>query len=113
MTLSFNSIIAEAKESLSFLKEMGCNDLECSERSLKIMEGWDFKRLKTESALCNKCKGRRKGKGIILGEGSYKAKLMFVGYAPGDAEEKAGKPFDDAALVPFVHVDIEFLKRLE
>ena len=97
MTLPFNLIIEDTKESLSFLKEIGCNNLECSEKSLKIIEEWNFKKLKSEIALCNKCKTAQNRKNIILGQGSFNAKLIFIGNAPGIEEEKTGSPLSGKA----------------
>ncbi len=92
MTSTFNSIIENTKESLSFLKEIGCHNLECSEKSLKIMEEWNFKKLKSQIALCNKCNIAQNRKNIIFGEGSYNAKLIFIGDIPKTDEEKTEKP---------------------
>ncbi len=78
MTLSFNSIIEDARESLSFLKEIGCNDFECSEKSLKIIEEWNFKRLKSEVVSCNRCGLAQSRENIVFGEGAVNAKLFFI-----------------------------------
>jgi uracil-DNA glycosylase family 4 len=39
---------------------------------------------------CKLCKGRRK---LVFGEGSGKARLVFVGEAPGREEDMEGRPF--------------------
>ncbi|MBW1615499.1 MAG: uracil-DNA glycosylase [Deltaproteobacteria bacterium] len=97
MPLSFNSIIEETKESLSFLKEIGCNDFECSEKSLKIIEQWKFKKLKSEVISCNKCGLDKSRNNIVFGDGALDAKLLFIGSAPGAEEEKSGKPLSGDA----------------
>jgi DNA polymerase len=43
---------------------------------------------------CGLCKGR---KNAVPGEGSYEAKIMFIGEGPGAAEDLQGKPFVGAA----------------
>lgn len=41
-------------------------------------------------ASCSLCKTR---KNVVFGEGNPKAKLMFIGEAPGEMEDRTGKPF--------------------
>lgn len=43
---------------------------------------------------CSLCKGRTQA---VPGDGSYEAKLMFIGEGPGQAEDLQGKPFVGAA----------------
>jgi uracil-DNA glycosylase family 4 len=40
--------------------------------------------------LCNLCKTRQK---VVFGHGDPQAKLLFIGEAPGEQEDKQGKPF--------------------
>jgi DNA polymerase len=42
---------------------------------------------------CKGCDLYKKATQGVMGEGSRSAKIMFVGEQPGDAEDKAGKPF--------------------
>ena len=43
-----------------------------------------------ECTRCKLCKGRKK---VVFGEGSGKARLVFVGEAPGREEDVEGRPF--------------------
>src|SRR5207253_629317 len=44
-------------------------------------------------ASCKACDLWKLGTNTVFGEGSVKAKLMFVGEQPGDREDIEGKPF--------------------
>jgi len=46
---------------------------------------------------CEKCALCKTRKNVVLGRGNDKADLMFVGEAPGESEDKLGKPFVGAA----------------
>jgi len=42
---------------------------------------------------CTRCVLHKQRKHIVFGEGDPKARLMFVGEAPGEKEDEKGKPF--------------------
>ena len=42
---------------------------------------------------CTRCPLHRTRKNIVFGEGSAKARLVFVGEAPGEDEDNQGRPF--------------------
>lgn len=42
---------------------------------------------------CRRCKLYKGRQNIVIGDGSLKAKLVFVGEAPGEQEDIQGKPF--------------------
>jgi DNA polymerase len=42
---------------------------------------------------CKKCRLYKTAKKAVPGEGNSKAKIMFIGIAPGVEEDKTGKPF--------------------
>jgi DNA polymerase len=52
-----------------------------------------LKALREAAAGCNACPLWTTGTQTVFGEGSPKAKVMFVGEQPGDQEDKLGKPF--------------------
>lgn len=52
-----------------------------------------LKGLKDEVCLCEKCELFKTRKNVVFGEGSDKAKLIFVGEAPGEDEDCQGLPF--------------------
>ena len=49
--------------------------------------------LKAKVSACDKCGLSKTRKNVVFGSGSPKAKLMFVGEAPGADEDKRGLPF--------------------
>lgn len=49
--------------------------------------------LKAKVAICDKCGLSKTRKNVVFGSGSSKAKLMFVGEAPGRDEDMQGLPF--------------------
>lgn len=52
-----------------------------------------WKELYEECNRCNKCGLGEKRANMVFGEGSPKAKLMFIGEAPGGDEDRTGRPF--------------------
>lgn len=52
-----------------------------------------LERLKKEALSCAKCELSESRKNIVFGSGNPKAKLMFVGEAPGMEEDLQGLPF--------------------
>ena len=53
----------------------------------------DIGSLRSEVGLCEKCVLSKTRKNIVFGDGSDKAKLVFVGEAPGEDEDIQGLPF--------------------
>ncbi len=52
-----------------------------------------LKKLREAAADCKACPLWKTGTQTVFGEGSPKAKVMFVGEQPGDREDRVGKPF--------------------
>jgi len=50
-------------------------------------------KLRDEAAGCQRCDLWRNATQTVFGEGPPRARIMFVGEQPGDAEDLAGKPF--------------------
>jgi len=53
----------------------------------------ELESLKEKVSTCDKCGLSKTRKNVVFGSGSPKAKLMFVGEAPGADEDKQGLPF--------------------
>lgn len=51
----------------------------------------DYEKLAKDTEICRNCKN------IVLGKGNLKAKILFVGEAPGANEDEQGLPFVGAA----------------
>lgn len=49
--------------------------------------------VRAELGECKRCKLHRTRRHIVFGEGSEKARLVFVGEAPGEDEDQQGRPF--------------------
>ena len=49
--------------------------------------------LRTDLGDCTRCKLSKGRKNIVFGEGSEKARLVFIGEGPGRDEDIAGRPF--------------------
>jgi DNA polymerase len=49
--------------------------------------------LKKEVLACRKCDLCKTRTNVVFGSGNPKAKLMFIGEAPGEQEDKQGRPF--------------------
>lgn len=49
--------------------------------------------LKNEVLQCNRCALSKSRKNVIFGEGSYEAKILLIGEAPGRDEDIRGRPF--------------------
>lgn len=49
--------------------------------------------LKSEVCLCEKCGLSKTRKNVVFGDGNDKARLVFVGEAPGEDEDMQGLPF--------------------
>lgn len=52
-----------------------------------------WKELYEECSICNKCRLGNTRTNMVFGEGNPKAKLIFVGEAPGADEDRTGIPF--------------------
>ncbi|MDP4177788.1 MAG: uracil-DNA glycosylase [Bacillota bacterium] len=52
-----------------------------------------WKELINQCEGCNKCRLSENRTHVVFGEGNPKAKLMFVGEAPGADEDRLGRPF--------------------
>jgi DNA polymerase len=53
----------------------------------------DLETLRKAVAECAECELRHGAKGVVFGEGDSRARIMFVGEAPGKTEDDTGKPF--------------------
>jgi uracil-DNA glycosylase len=55
--------------------------------------GAELERLRRQAAGCRACDLWKCGTQTVFGEGDPRARMMFVGEQPGDAEDRAGRPF--------------------
>lgn len=53
----------------------------------------ELEKIKKDASLCKKCVLYKKRTAPVIGQGSLKAKIMFIGEAPGAKEDATGIPF--------------------
>lgn len=53
----------------------------------------EIKQLEQKIIACKKCELYKTRKNPVVGEGNKKAKIMFIGEAPGFNEDRLGRPF--------------------
>ncbi|MFA5169228.1 MAG: uracil-DNA glycosylase [Candidatus Paceibacterota bacterium] len=53
----------------------------------------ELRKLEKDVLVCKKCVLCKKRNAPVIGQGSFKAKIMFVGEAPGAKEDATGIPF--------------------
>ncbi len=93
---SFNN--DELKKHLKVLKELGFEEIildkkfisrdEILKERKKLLE-----KINKEIQMCEKCDLHKSRTNAVLGEGNIEARLMFIGEAPGEEEDKQGRPF--------------------
>lgn len=77
-----------AKLFLRSLKNMGVDSYVFDKKGAPGLEG-----LVQEITRCEKCGLARTRKNVVPGEGNKKARLVFIGEAPGEDEDLQGRPF--------------------
>ena len=92
-----NSIIASVKSYLELERESGMEEYFFASPEDKVGAAdsapADLNSLKKEVLGCQECDLARTRTNVVFGSGSPKAKLMFVGEAPGEEEDRQGLPF--------------------
>jgi DNA polymerase len=53
----------------------------------------ELEKIRKDALLCKKCALYKKRTAPVIGQGSLKAKIMFIGEAPGAKEDASGIPF--------------------
>lgn len=82
-------IVRSIRNYLEMEKESGISEYLFSTKN----KGRDLALLKNKVAQCHRCPLAKSRKNIVFGDGSIDARLMFIGEAPGFAEDLAGRPF--------------------
>ena len=76
------------------LKEAGVEyfeGFESEDKEIKMPN--ELKELEEICKTCSLCDLSKTRTNVVFGEGNPKAKLMFIGEAPGEMEDKTGRPF--------------------
>lgn len=81
---------ADLAEWISYLKEIGVRELRApvSPDAAEKLE-----QIRARLGNCTRCKLHERRKNIVFGVGNPRARLMFVGEAPGADEDREGEPF--------------------
>ena len=91
-------IIEQAEEKLQILKELGIWELEREKVDPVFRRKRQaLKKLREEIGDCQRCELGKTRTCLVFGEGDPNAEVMFVGEAPGEEEDKTGRPFVGAA----------------
>jgi DNA polymerase len=77
-----------AKKFLRALKDMGVDSYVFDKKGAPGLDG-----LEQEIKKCAKCGLAKTRKNVVPGEGNKRARLVFVGEAPGEDEDLQGRPF--------------------
>jgi len=105
-TKSFVMAVEELINHMQYLSAMGCKGFDCKKKSIDILDSWGSKKNFTDKTLediqadlgnCKRCGLFKNRTNIVFGAGNPKARLIFVGEAPGFDEDQTGKPFVGAA----------------
>jgi uracil-DNA glycosylase family 4 len=91
---------------LKFLTELGCAGLDCSEKSIDIIQGWNIDQVEgrrvtanayNEFMKCRNCSLSSDHRQIVCGEGNENARLAIVGGVASLDDVQAGKPYSGEA----------------
>ncbi|MGC9006502.1 MAG: uracil-DNA glycosylase [Sulfurihydrogenibium sp.] len=82
----------DIKEILHVLKDLGFDEIiidnSITQNKIKLLE-----EINKEIQVCTKCDLHKERKQAVLGEGNPNSPIMFIGEAPGEEEDKQGRPF--------------------
>lgn len=78
----------DVRRFLTSLKNMGIDSYVINDKTLLTLP-----LLKKEVKECRKCSLANTRSNVVFGEGSSKARLVFIGEAPGEEEDIQGRPF--------------------
>ncbi|WP_297887651.1 uracil-DNA glycosylase [Sulfurihydrogenibium sp.] len=80
------------KDFLTVMKELGFDEIIIDNNTLnqkvKLLE-----EINKEIQVCTKCDLHKNRTQAVLGEGNPNSPIMFIGEAPGEEEDKQGRPF--------------------
>jgi uracil-DNA glycosylase family 4 len=98
--------IEEIQEALRYIQRSGIRRVHCSEAIRRRVTAWGSRLPAAAETLddvrqslgdCRRCRLAEKRTHIVFGEGTPRARLVFVGEGPGFEEDQQGRPFVGAA----------------
>lgn len=81
------------KNFLKVLKDLGFEEIIVDKPVEFINKKKEIEKIYEEVKNCTKCELYKSRTNVVLGEGNLDAKIMFIGEAPGQEEDKQGRPF--------------------
>ena len=91
--IEFERLFGIEEVYLSRVEEASTEMVPQQEEPVKEPAATDLQKLEGEVAKCDKCPLWKTRTNVVFGEGCAKAKLVFVGEAPGADEDASGRPF--------------------
>jgi len=89
----YQKLLSQVKGHLHFHKNMGLDFLPTLDPSVPSGPHLSLSQVEERLGDCQRCKLHKGRHHIVFGSGNEKAKLVFVGEAPGYEEDLQGKPF--------------------
>lgn len=86
-------IIRSLKSYMELEKESGVKEYILKSALNKEGASGDLESLKKEVSNCTRCSLYKTRRNVVFGSGSSRAKLVFIGEAPGEEEDIQGLPF--------------------
>ena len=128
------TVLDHIQSYLRYLKEMGITGFDCSAETLDLISSWkapkpgtapsappvktaekkpedSMDQIRSDLAACRGCRLCDTRTKMVFGEGDGRARLVFVGEAPGYDEDVSGRPFVGKAgqlltkIIQAIHLD--------
>ena len=100
------AITQALEDHFQYLSHLGVNGFDCRQDTLELMKQWGKKKqvapesleaIKQKVSQCTQCGFSATRTRVVFGNGSPKARLVFVGDWPGIPEDREGEPFLEEA----------------
>ena len=93
MGTEFVDLVTETKKCLQHLRELGVEGIRFPEIPEPVSTTETFEKIHAEIGDCTRCPLHEERTHVVHTEGNRKARLMFVGEAPGADEDAQARPF--------------------
>ena len=102
----FQHLTTQLRHTLQMMARYGCKGFDCAPGSLETLSRWgsptsadgeSLEEIRQDLGECRRCPLSRYRNNIVFGAGAAKARVVFVGEAPGFNEDRQGLPFVGAA----------------
>lgn len=93
MKKELSRIVSSVKAYIEYEKAFGHHECPVKDAPQRVVASTSLQILQAEVSLCKKCPLHKTRTNVVFGAGSPRARLMFVGEAPGEDEDIQGLPF--------------------